>query len=278
MSTFEKLSQLISVNDICESFIGEFDGSQDAQELSEEWIEICCEKGLDPMEPIGLVKSNQKTIGWICLEDLESPKTLHECMDLISGDILISSSTPLLEAIHLYCRGDNYIYLVLKGNQFIGFLNYSHFHKLPFRLCLFALLMDLERTMLKITKSNPTLFLKNLTKGRVDYAEKIGEFRGLSLNEENKVFDNNLVDCTMFIDKFTMLRKNPEILQQCPDINSKFVKKAEKIRNSIAHPEEEKSGLLPIEKEELIPFIEWAKELRQQLDDHIEQTGSVILQ
>ena len=168
------------------------------------------------MEPIGLVKSNQKTIGWICLEDLESPKTLHECMDLISGDILISSSTPLLEAIHLYCRGDNYIYLVLKGNQFIGFLNYSHFHKLPFRLCLFALLMDLERTMLKITKSNPTLFLKNLTKGRVDYAEKI--------------------------------------------------------RNSIAHPEGKQSVLLPIERKELLPFIKWIEELQQQLDDYVNQT------
>ena len=42
-----------------------------------------------------------------------------------------------------------------------------------------------------------------------------------------------------------------------------------KIRNYIAHPEEEKSGLLPIEKEKLIPFIEWAEKLRQQLDDYL---------
>lgn len=270
MSTFKVLSELINVNDICEPFIGEFDSSQDAQELSEEWMEICCEKGLDPMEPIGLVKRNQKIIGWICLEVLESPKTLYECMDPISADILISSSTPLLEAIHLYCSGDNYTYLVLKGNQFIGFLNYSHFHKLPFRLCLFALLMDLERTMLKITKSNPASFLKNLTKGRLNCAEKIGGLRGLSLNEENKVFDINLLECTQFIDKFTMLRKNPEIVQQCPNINSKFKKKAEKIRNSIAHPEGEQSVLLPIKREEILPFINWIEELQLQLDDYIE--------
>jgi len=117
MSTFKVLSELINVNDICEPFIGEFDSSQDAQELSEEWPVMCCEKGLDPMEPIGLVKRNQKIIGWICLGVLESPKKLYECMDPISADILISSSTPLLEAIHLYCSGDNYTYLVLKGNQ-----------------------------------------------------------------------------------------------------------------------------------------------------------------
>lgn len=271
MSTFKVLSELINVNDICEPFLGEFDGSQDAQELSADWMEICCDQGLDPMEPIGLVKRNQKIIGWICFEDLESPKTVYECMDLISGDILISSSTSLLEAIHLYCRGDSYIYLVLKGNQFIGFLNYSHFHKLPFRLCLFALLMDLERAMLKITKSKPTSFLKNLTKGRLDCAERIGGFRGLSLNEENKVFDYNLVDCTMFIDKFTMLSKNPEIVQQCPNINSKFIKKAEKIRNSIAHPEGKQSVLLPIERKELLPFIKWIEELQLQLDYYIKR-------
>lgn len=270
MSTFKVLSELINVNDICEPFIGEFDSSQDAQELSEEWREICCEKGLDPMEPIGLVKRNQKIIGWICLEVLESPKKLYECMDPISADILISSSTPLLGAIHSYCSGDNYTYLVLKGNQFIGFLHYSHFHKLPFRLCLFTLLMDLERTMLKITKSNPTSFLKNLTKGRLNCAEKIGGLRGLSLNEKNKVFDYNLVECTQFIDKFTMLRKNLEIVQKCPNIDSRFNKKAEKIRNSIAHPAGEESVLLPIKREEILPFINWIEELQLQLDDYIE--------
>lgn len=267
MSTFKVLSEYITVNDICEPFIGEFDSSQDAQELTEEWMDVlCAEKGLDPMEQIGLVKRNQKTIGLIYYEDLESPKTIYECMEPISGDILISSSTPLLEAIHLYCSGDNYIYLVLKGNQFIGFLNYSHFHKLPFRLCLFALLMDLERTMLKIIKYNATSFLKNLTKGRLNCAKKIGRLRGLSLNEENKFFDYNLVECTTFIDKFTMLRKNPQIVQECPNINSKFKKRAEKIRNSIAHPEGEESVLLPIEREELLPFIQWIEELKLQLD------------
>jgi len=270
MSTFKVLSESISVNDICEPFIGEFDSSQDAQELSEEWMEICCEKGLNPMEPIGLVKRNQKIIGWICFEVLESPKTLYECMDPIIGDILISSDTPLLEAIHVICRSNDFIFLVLKGNQFIGFLHYSHFHKLPFRLCLFALLMDLERTMLKITKSNPTSFLKNLTKGRLNCAEKIGGLRGLSLNEENKVFDYNLVECTQFIDKFTMLRKNLEIVQKCPNIDSRFNKKAEKIRNSIAHPEGEESVLLPIKREEILPFIKWIEELQSQLNKYIE--------
>ena len=63
--------------------------------------------------------------------------------------------------------------------------------------------------MLKITKTNPVSFLTNLPEGRLNNAKKIYRLRGLSLNEENKEFDSKLVECTTFIDKFTMLRKNP---------------------------------------------------------------------
>ena len=229
MSTFKVLSELIRVDDICEPFIGEFDNSQSVESIWEEWsMDLCDEKGLDPMEQIGLVKSNQKIIGWIGFDMLESSKTLYECMDPISEDILISSDTPLLEAIHIVCRSNDFIFLVLKGNRFIGYLHYGHFHKLPFRLCLFALLMDLERMLLEISKSDPTSFLEKLTPERLNYAKKIYEYRFLSSNEENKVFDSKLIECTTFIDKFKMLRKNPVIIKKCPNINSKFSNTAEK--------------------------------------------------
>ncbi|MBN1351362.1 hypothetical protein JXJ21_18235 [candidate division KSB1 bacterium] len=271
MSTFKELSQLISVNDICEPFIGEFDNSKSVESVYEEWsIDLCLEKALDPMEQISLVKQNQKIIGWIGFDMLESSKTLYECMEPINGDILISSDTPLLEAIHTVCCRSDSIYLVLKGNRFIGFLEYSHFHKLPFRMCLFALLIDLEKLMLEITKLDPISFLKNLSEGRLNYAKKIYGYRGFSLNEENKEYDSKLIDCTTFIDKFKMLIKNPVIIQKCPNIKSNFTNIAEKIRNSIAHPEGKESGLLPIKREELLPFIQWAEELQIQLHNHVQ--------
>lgn len=270
MSTFKELSQLINVNDICEPFIGKFDNSRSIESVWEEWsIDLCNEKALDPMEQIALVQQHQKIIGWIGFDMLDSSKTLYECMDPIGGDILISSDTPLLEAINTVCSRNDSIYLVLKGNQFIGFLEYSHFYKLPFRMCLFALLIDLERMMLKITKSDPTSFLKNLSKGRLDHAKKIYGYRGFSLNKENKEYDSNLIDCTTFIDKFKMLRKNPVVIQKCPNIKSKFTNIAEKIRNSIAHPEGQESRLLPIKREKLLPFIQWSEELQIQLHNYI---------
>lgn len=270
MSTFKKLSQLICVNDICESFIGEFDNSQSVKSVWEEWsIDLCSEKALNPWEQIALVKSNQKIMGWIELEMLENSKTLCKCMEPIRGDILISSDTPLLDAIHIVCKKNNYIYLILKQNQFIGWLKYEHFHKLPFRMCLFALLIDLERMLLELTKSNPTLFLRNLNENRLDKAKKIYKKRGFSLNKESKEFDSKLIECTEFCDKFVMLRKNPEIVQKCPNIINKFRNTAEDIRNYVAHPKGEKPELLPIKKDKLLPFIQWAEKLQQQLYDYV---------
>lgn len=271
MSTFEELSKLIMVSDICESFIGEFDKSQSVESVWEEWIQDLCGETLDPMDQFALVKSNQKTIGWIGFEDLDSSKkTLWECMETIRGNILISSDTSLLDAIHIICRRGEPIYLVLKGNKFIGWLHYDHFHKLPFRMCLFALLIDLERILLEIIKYNPTLFLRNLNGNRLDKAKKIYKNRGFSLNKESKEFDTKLIECTAFCDKFVMLREDSVIVKKFPSINNKFGNKAEKIRNDIAHPKGEKSGALPIKKEIFIPFIEWAEELRQQLDKYVQ--------
>jgi hypothetical protein len=200
---------------------------------------------------------------------LQSSKTLCECIEPIRGDILISSDTPLLDAINIVCEKSDSIYLVLKRNEFIGWLHYDHFHKLPFRMCLFALLIDLERILLRLTMSDPTLFLKNLTPNRLKKAKETYRKRGFSLNKENKEFDSRLIECTEFCDKFTMLRKDSEIVQKFPNIKSKFGYRAEKIRNDIAHPKGGKSELLPIEKEKFIPFIGWAEKLRQQLDDYV---------
>ncbi|GAH89398.1 unnamed protein product [marine sediment metagenome] len=109
MSTFDELSKLIMVSDICESFIGEFDKSQSVESVWEEWIQdLCDEKNLDPMGQFALVKSNQKIIGWIGFEDLDSSKkTLCECKQPIRGNILISSDTSLLDAIHVVWGRDS---------------------------------------------------------------------------------------------------------------------------------------------------------------------------
>tara|TARA_B100001971_G_C18192734_1_gene539606 strand:- start:613 stop:1434 length:822 start_codon:yes stop_codon:yes gene_type:complete len=265
-STFKKLSELIRVNDIYNPFIAEYDYSQSPEEICEEWMEFDC----DPFNEIALVKDNQKAIGWIGFDMLDEP-SLSEGMEPINGDMLISSDTPLLEAIRTICSGNNHIYLVLKGSKFIGFLSYANFNKLPFRMCLFALLIDLERVMLEVVKSDPTSFLKNLSEKRLDNAKNEYSNRGYKLNKEGKEYDSTLIDCTSFTDKFKMLKNSRVVIQKCPELKSRiFVEKAGKMRNKIAHSEGEESGFLPIEKKDFIPFIDWVERLQNQLDKYFE--------
>jgi len=266
MSTFKTLSKLINVNDIYEPFLGEFDNSENVAGVFDEWMSHCHTEGLDPMEQLALVKQNEETIGTIEHDDLEESRTLYECnISPIRVDSLISYNTPLLEAIQTVCSRDFNFFLVLMGNRLIGYLTFDHFQKLPFRMCLFALLIDLEKVMLKIVKSDPALYLKNLTDGRLRKAKEIYGFRRYSLDNENKEHASKLIECTAFIDKISMLKKNAVISQKCPKLKSDNGKIAETIRNSIAHPEGEESGLLPIKREALLPFIKWTEDLQKQL-------------
>lgn len=269
MSTFRKINNLITVNDICEPFIGIFDNFQNADDLWEKWtIDLCSEKGLDPMAQIALVKNNQKKIGWIGFDMLESSKTLSENMEPITSNIIISSNTPLLEAIHIVINGNDLIYLILRGNDFVGYLTYNHFNKLPFRMSLFSLVIDLESSMLKMIKSQPKSFFNKLNRRRIKKAENRYKYFFSSNKKDDVKYTSKLIDCTTLIDKFTMLKRTKNIVQKCPNIkNRSQIDMVDKLRNSIAHPKEETSSL-PINKEELIPFIQWVEELQKQLNSY----------
>lgn len=265
MSTFKSLSQLITVNDICEPFIGTFDSSQHIKEIREKWsMELSLENNIHPMDQIALVSSDKKIIGWLGYDMLNKP-TLTECIAPVNEGILLSSDTPLIEAIKTVCNSEDPIFLVLKGNKFIGYLNFNHFNKLPFRISLFALLLDLESTMLNLIKSDASFYLKKLSDNRLEKAKNIYGHRKYKLDGNNEVFPSLLVDCTTLIDKFLMLRKNADFVKHCPGINNRYAKVAEETRNLIAHPENEEIGLLPIKKEELLPLIEWVEEFHVQL-------------
>jgi hypothetical protein len=268
MSTFKELSRLINVKEICEPFFVELDSSDDLNNVWEQWTEQCFDNHIDPMEKIALIKQDQKAIGWLCFEDMlgnDTLKLVADCYEPISADKLISSDTPLLEAVSAVCSGTSYVYFVLSGNEFIGFLNYDHFNKLPFRLCLFALLIEIESLMMEIIRSDSTSFLKYLPEGRLASAKKIYKNRGFSIDNKGKEYDSNLLDCTTFIDKFKMMKKNQIITQKCPNIKSKFVNVANDLRNTVAHPEGEESMSLPIKREDFPSFLQWAEELQKQL-------------
>ncbi|NWJ48856.1 MAG: hypothetical protein HXX08_23600 [Chloroflexi bacterium] len=74
-----------------------------------------------------------------------------------------------------------------------------------------------------------------------------------------------MLDCITFGDKIIILRKTTELKGKLPYLQSHFCKEAEKLRNNLAHPVGYQESAILMEREKLVPFIEWAEELKFQL-------------
>lgn len=267
---FRQLTNLITVEDIC-SPIETYDGNRSVDEVLEEWaIDLPLEKGIDSMEQIALIRLEGKLIGWFGFDMLHGGKKLYEIADPTIADKVISANTPLLEAIKIFSENQQSFYFILKSNQLLGWLNYTDFYKLPFRLCLYALLINLEKMMLDIAESSPLIAIKFLPSGRLEKAKKLYDDRGYSKDKNGKETTAKLLECTTFIDKISIMRKWKSVRLAIPALDDELYKIAEKLRNELAHPRMEEQSLLLLPKEKILPFINWADEFCQQMNIYLE--------
>lgn len=272
-SHFRRLAHLITVTDIYSPFIATFNATRSVADVSEEWsVDLCGERELDPMDQIALVESNNSVEGWIGYDMLIADKRVSECMEQISPDAILSADTSLIDAVAAFAEISHPFFFILKGNHFIGWLSYTHLHKPPLRLCLFAMLINLERMLLDAVLLFPKESVKLLSQGRLRKSQEIYALRKYNYNEEGQPFNANLIECTTIADKIAIARKLSIIRKAIPCLdNSKQCSFVERLRNEIAHPgmEEKSSALLPREK--LWLFIEWVETLESELHEFIEQ-------
>jgi hypothetical protein len=202
---FRELANLVKVGDVFSPFIGQYERTQSVGEVFDDWSVLCGEEGIDPMDQIGLVVDSGKPGGLVAFEDLIADKQLAECISPISPTAVMSADTPILEAIEAFASATPYFYVVLRGNTFIGWLSYDDIHKLPFRLCLFALLISIEKAALDLLQRDPRHAISRLREGRVINAQKIYRQRGYRTDEQGKEHAGLLLDCTTFVDKFEII-------------------------------------------------------------------------
>jgi hypothetical protein len=226
---------------------------------------LCAEEGMDPMDQMGLVVDNGKAEGLITFEDLMADKQLSECIGPISPTAVMSADTPILQAVEAFTNATPYFYVVLRGSTFIGWLSYEDVHKLPFRLCLFALLISIEKAALDVLHKRPGLSISFLPGGRVGHAQKIYEQRGYRKDEKGRERAGLLLDCTQFVDKFLIISKSEDLKSKLPALSREFTRVAEKLRNEIAHSSQDQKSSVLLKRESLLPFIKSALELEEQL-------------
>ena len=270
-SHFRQLVRLITVGDICSPFIATIDADRPTEEVSEEWvIDLCDERNLDPDDQIALVERGGKIQGWIGFDMFIDGSTVFDCMEQVTPDMILTADTPLVEAVASFCASSRPFFLALKGNRFIGWLSYSDLHKPPLRLCLFAMLINIERLLLDVALLSPRESVGFLSKGRLNKAKEIYIHRKYKYNQQGEEFSPLLLECTTIADKLTMIKRLTKAKQPISALGErKFCSDIERLRNEIAHPglEQRSSSLLPREK--LWPFIEWAETLESELDEFL---------
>lgn len=266
-SSFRQIARLVTVDDVCTRFIATLDDSRMVPDVWDWWMtDWCAETGLDPMEQIALVTTGGVPSGWIGFDMLEGEGPLSTCAERISADMILTADTPLVAAIGAFSAKNHPFFLVMKGSSFVGWLSYSDLHKPPLRLCLFAMLMNIEGLLLDISIADWRRSVAALSPGRVQKALEIYRLRGYSFDKDGTPHGARLLECTTFVDKLKIMKGNPDAKAAVPAlINKAYRERLEKLRNELAHPGlVERSSLLLV-RTEAWSFIEWAETLEAQL-------------
>lgn len=253
MQVFHRIAHLLTVNDISDP-VNRFDISQSVAEVNEQWMEECTGA---PDDEIAIVTDGRAVVGWLYFEQLLADTPLSQCMAPLPADAILSSNTPLIDAVQILNSRSHDIYFVLTHGEITSWFASSHFFRLPFKLCLLALVLGLEQLMLEVLASDSDKYLDHLSAGRRTIALGVYKNRRYRLDKEGQPYTRRLIDCTNLIDKFTMLRRDPLLLSECPAIKPKGTWVGiESLRNRLVHPDSE---------DELFPF-----------GRHVDELSSVI--
>jgi hypothetical protein len=263
-STFSTLSRLITVRDLSAPLYGPIEVSVPAKDAWQDWSEESIDRDTNPMDEIALATDGGSVVGWLAYESLEEGKTVGECVDVIAPDAILSANTPVIDAVRSLAKTRHHFFFTLEGQSLSGWIGFSHLYKLPFRLCLFSLLLGIEQLASELISTKPTTSLKVLRPKRLEKLKEVYRLRKLGLDKDGNQSDALLVDCTTFADKIMILRRVFKgVVPACGD---PVFDAAEKIRNDLAHPRRDGDLAESLKRETLLPLIEWSETIQRELE------------
>ena len=119
------------------------------------------------MSRISLVLAGDRPVGWIALDSLDSTKgNVASAANSIPADGMVSADTPVLELVKLFSDNSSPFYFVLQESQITGTVHYEDLLGPPFKLCMFALTLELEVAALGLALKTPLASWSVLSEGR----------------------------------------------------------------------------------------------------------------
>ncbi len=183
----------------------------------------------NPYKRISLVYEKEKVIGYTKFDLLEGDSAIGEDRTLvrIEADRIVSADTDLFGFLWKANIIDQTQHLVNRGTDYLGSININDFAKLPFRLCLLSLFLDLEMGIVQQAGGDPERAL-DLIPEFVGAAKSIYKRQyGERLEPHNSLA---VFECVSFSGKCTFLKR---ILGT--DVFDELLDLAVNIRNISAH-------------------------------------------
>lgn len=265
-SVFDQMASLVTVRCLQTQLGPELRADQTTAEAWSLLMEDTPE-GYDPTSSISLVVEKGEPIGWLALDMLDSDATVGACADPIQPGSVLSADTTGLEAAQLFGTPTSHFYFVLDHTRITGTLHYEDLFRLPFSLCMFALVLQLEDSALRLVEVSPTESWGALPAGRRQKAETVYEARHGHAPDPTRLPFAELLECTTFCDKGTIIRKQSLL----PDVDRKTLKaifgRAERVRNACAHTgQNETSVSLAVKRTDLVQLIRDIRELVEKIE------------
>lgn len=253
-----RIAASITAEDICTPFVFHLDAATKPRDAEQQWNSYCASGNTDPFDHLALVVKDGKYVGWAGYDSfISGEETVEDGMDKLVVANLLSAETPLLETAKLYGEKSPWIFVVLKSNQPVGWISYYSLLGPAFRACLFGLILGIEQSMSDLLKTDAPLAIGKLTPKRLEGAKRVYSLRGYDKRHGKEPSNRDLIDCTNFIDKVTILEACPITLGALISFNRTLLQRAETIRNALAHPTPESEIITLLPKKDLHSFVGW---------------------
>lgn len=191
-----------------------------------------------------LVRDERHIYGYLAQDDESLPTIsfnakIGEHVNPIQPNQIVADTLSLLELIPLFKQ--HYFYFVLTRNAITHVVSFQEMDALPVKLCLFSLVMALEAGIVDclLDPQGPNSvesYLQLLPEGRRSKAEEL-----CRLKHQGRILPAQVLLCTNFIDKKTILLRSPYLLRLLPFTSKSetesFFDTVHKLRNQIAHSE-----------------------------------------
>lgn len=205
------------------------------------------------------IRRNGLMIGYIAKEELLDGAVIADIRHFDPTE-LVNDTTNLVEVFRML-RTRPQVYVIYL-NEVCGIVTKGDLQKAPVRMWLFGLVSFLEMQLLRVIRGcypneSWSVYLKD---SRLEKARKRFDER----KAKNEQID--LADCLQFCDKRDILKSSDKIKTlagiESPGQVEDFLKKAEDLRNNLAHAQDIISGLWP----EVAETIEWIKSLLENME------------